>query len=328
MDDLGSLWTLQEKLLYMAYELESAKLQANDEVRKSKENAFRLLNLLKIACQERDEAKDQLQKLMHKMFIPSPQADHHDFYSKHSIPLPCLSPESHLTNPPKGNSSITESNSISEALNYSSPVDSFFDSVSSADLSTMKSIPDSSNLAILSPPLMQDCPGPFPNPDNANPITGSPLSQQPNKNDQDFIGSVPTTAEVDQDDMLIYSLIKGRELPQKGRLLKAVVDAGPLLQGLMVAGPLPSWRVPPPLQASQIPPVGIRGSDGEVVVAQRQGSNSNLFGKRLMVGSGYDPSLVLNFAGGASSGLCLNGGGMLATTGSHCSMPKRQRIMH
>ncbi|XP_020084315.1 uncharacterized protein LOC109707464 [Ananas comosus] len=47
-----------------------------------------------------------------------------------------------------------------------------------------------------------------------------------------------------------------RGLPEKGRLVEAVVAAGPLLQTLLLAGPLPRWRhPPPPLLAFEIPPV-------------------------------------------------------------------------
>ncbi|KAG7568322.1 hypothetical protein ISN45_Aa04g011510 [Arabidopsis thaliana x Arabidopsis arenosa] len=45
-------------------------------------------------------------------------------------------------------------------------------------------------------------------------------------------------------------------LPEKGKLLKAVVKAGPLLQTLLLAGQLPQWRHPPPqLESFEIPPV-------------------------------------------------------------------------
>ncbi|XP_051228638.1 uncharacterized protein [Lolium perenne] len=40
-----------------------------------------------------------------------------------------------------------------------------------------------------------------------------------------------------------------RPLPPRGRLVQAVMEAGPLLQNLMVAGPLPRWRNPPQAQA-------------------------------------------------------------------------------
>ncbi|VVB16631.1 unnamed protein product [Arabis nemorensis] len=43
-------------------------------------------------------------------------------------------------------------------------------------------------------------------------------------------------------------LVMGKIFPEKGKLLKAVVKAGPLLQTLLVAGPLPKWVNPPPPQ--------------------------------------------------------------------------------
>ncbi|EES11787.1 hypothetical protein BDA96_06G015800 [Sorghum bicolor] len=45
-----------------------------------------------------------------------------------------------------------------------------------------------------------------------------------------------------------------RRLPEKGRLVEAVVSAGPLLQTLLLAGPLPRWRHPPPPAPADIPP--------------------------------------------------------------------------
>ncbi|KAI3743237.1 hypothetical protein L1987_60943 [Smallanthus sonchifolius] len=46
-----------------------------------------------------------------------------------------------------------------------------------------------------------------------------------------------------------------KALPEKGKLLEAVIKAGPLLHNLLLAGPLPHWRHPPPsLVAYQIPP--------------------------------------------------------------------------
>ncbi|KAK1670292.1 hypothetical protein QYE76_058451 [Lolium multiflorum] len=41
-----------------------------------------------------------------------------------------------------------------------------------------------------------------------------------------------------------------RPLPHKGRLLQAVMEAGPLLHNLLVAGPLLRWRNPPPVLVS------------------------------------------------------------------------------
>ena len=41
-------------------------------------------------------------------------------------------------------------------------------------------------------------------------------------------------------------------LPEKGKLLQAIMDAGPLLQTLIVAGMLPEWSRPPPLRVLDI----------------------------------------------------------------------------
>ncbi|KAJ6895109.1 hypothetical protein NC651_021562 [Populus alba x Populus x berolinensis] len=81
MEELGSVWDYQEsfdelkqKLVYTTIELGSLKVEANEEMRKHKEDVDHLINLLKIAYQERDEAKGQLQKLVNKlMFSRTPE---------------------------------------------------------------------------------------------------------------------------------------------------------------------------------------------------------------------------------------------------------------
>jgi hypothetical protein len=50
-------------------------------------------------------------------------------------------------------------------------------------------------------------------------------------------------------DAALDMLASKRPLPQKGRLLAAVMEAGPLLQNLLVAGQLPRWRNPPTVHA-------------------------------------------------------------------------------
>ncbi|GAB2234750.1 hypothetical protein Droror1_Dr00004015 [Drosera rotundifolia] len=47
----------------MAYELESAKIQANEEIRKHKKNTLQLFNLLQIACQERNVCRGRESEL-------------------------------------------------------------------------------------------------------------------------------------------------------------------------------------------------------------------------------------------------------------------------
>ncbi|GAB2237947.1 hypothetical protein Droror1_Dr00015849 [Drosera rotundifolia] len=54
---------LKQKLLYMAYELESVKIQANEEIRKHKENTLHLFNVLQIACQERNVCRGRESEL-------------------------------------------------------------------------------------------------------------------------------------------------------------------------------------------------------------------------------------------------------------------------
>ncbi|OMO72732.1 hypothetical protein CCACVL1_17631 [Corchorus capsularis] len=58
--------------------------------------------------------------------------------------------------------------------------------------------------------------------------------------------------EVDRASKVIEKLVKGKSLPEKGRLLEAVLDTQPLLETLMITGQLPKWRNPPPLPPSFI----------------------------------------------------------------------------
>ncbi|KAL6586413.1 hypothetical protein OROMI_001401 [Orobanche minor] len=49
-----------------------------------------------------------------------------------------------------------------------------------------------------------------------------------------------------------------KPLPEHGKFLQAVMEAGPLLQTLLLSGPLPRWQHPPPqLNSMDIPPVTI-----------------------------------------------------------------------
>ena len=47
---------------------------------------------------------------------------------------------------------------------------------------------------------------------------------------------------------LMDKLVWGKTLPQKGRLLRSVTEAGPLLSTLLIA-PTPQWKNPPPFSA-------------------------------------------------------------------------------
>lgn len=126
----------------------------------------------------------------------------------------------------KANSSITESNSPSHV---SSPVDSLIEAVSSPEFSNIGV--DSHNMCFYKKNLGHD-----------------------------FNGSL-NKCEVDIASGVIDLLAKGKVLPQKGKLLEAVINAGPLLQNLVLSGPLPTWKNPPPLSSIKIPPFGIKEID-------------------------------------------------------------------
>lgn len=244
---------LGQKLMCTTLELEKLKAEAMEEMSKNKEYIRKLIELLKYAIQERDEARNQFQKLLNKTM---PTTD-----SFPSIPL--FQSDSPLLKPTRANSSITESNSLSDTYNLhshgSSPVDSLFDAVSSPDFSNI-------NLVVNNHHLVQDC------------------------------NSVP---KLDQASLIIDNLAKSAVLPQKGKFLQSVLQAGPLLQTLLVAGPLPRWRNPPQFQSFQIPPFSIKGCQGEVL---DQKPLSNL-GQLLSCSSAQVHSApMLSFGASLSSG--------------------------
>ncbi|KAG0484013.1 hypothetical protein HPP92_012097 [Vanilla planifolia] len=60
----------------------------------------------------------------------------------------------------------------------------------------------------------------------------------------------------------IFHRLAIQPLPEKGRFLETVMNAGPLLDTLLVAGTLPRWRNPPPLKPFLFPPMlSIRGNN-------------------------------------------------------------------
>ncbi|XP_050367673.1 uncharacterized protein LOC126786016 isoform X2 [Argentina anserina] len=230
---------LKKKLLYTTLELETIKNLATE----SQENVKNLLNLLKVAYQERDDARDQLHKIFNKITTCTPI----DLAAVHFNQV--VQPESPALLPTKANSSITESNSLSETYNpqshISSPVDSLLDAVSSPEFSNINMADSSNNFGFVKQPLVQEY--------NGSTITPNGL-----------VVSSGASIKVDPANEIMDTFIRGRPLPQKGKLLQAVMDAGPLLQTLLVAGPMPRWRNPPPLQPFKIPPVSIRGCEAAV----------------------------------------------------------------
>ncbi|KAK4254985.1 hypothetical protein QN277_008050 [Acacia crassicarpa] len=137
MEELGTLWAyesesieeLKQKLLHATLELESAnKLK------------MEILDLLKTVYHERDELREALTKVLHKLAATSSSN-----VPNNSV-IPQLIPETLIMVPnTKANSSITESNSLSHG---SSAVDSFLDAVSSPDFSNINVV-DSRNVGFL-----------------------------------------------------------------------------------------------------------------------------------------------------------------------------------
>ncbi|KAI3667634.1 hypothetical protein L6452_42703 [Arctium lappa] len=298
MEEFASLWSYQEnidelkqKLLYTTLELEAVKAETDEEKKKNMESMKQLLQLLKLACQERDEAKDQLQKLLIKIMPTNDQ----QFFNPTNPSIPnCFTNDQlqqihqgNLLMPAKANSSISESNSLSDAYNHnSSPVDSFFDPISSPEFSNIN----------LETPFVH----------NYHPNGAS-------------------SSKVDQATLVMEGMIKGKNLPQKGNLLQAVMEAGPLLQTLLVAGPLPRWRNPPPVQGFNIPPM-VAGVD-QIGVAQKQviGGSSSFVRSPTMLFKQPQPyvemgcgssSQMMAAVGGGGGGGCLSFGDV--SFGSNC----------
>ncbi|KAA8516473.1 hypothetical protein F0562_017021 [Nyssa sinensis] len=243
MEEMGSLWGYQEsilelkhKLLCTMFELESAKTEAKEEMRQIDENIKQLLQLLKLAYQERDKARNKLQILMKEVsYLPAnvgPVLTHKP-------------PESLPPKATKANSSAIRSDTALKTYNHhlscSSPVDCYCNAISSLEFSNTSLI-DSSNLGAQKQPLVQ---------------TSSGMTL------------------IDPVSAVIENLVKGKPLPQKGKLLQAVMEAGPLLQTLLAVGPpLPRWRNPPSPQSLLIPSALHEGSDHHAL-NQKTEANSN-----------------------------------------------------
>ncbi|XP_066363742.1 uncharacterized protein [Miscanthus floridulus] len=186
-----SVAELKQTLLATTLELEAAR----EELKRKEQSIAKLAELVREVAKERDDARDQLQSLR----LLAAQAA--------AAPAPPL---------------VTSSVTDSDCSLVSSPVDPFFDPVTSAD-----------RRGKLSP---------------ATPPAVAPKRQcQPGGGG----GGVGSAA-----DAVLDMLASKRPLPHKGRLLAAVMEAGPLLQNLLVAGQLPRWRNPPTVRAPDTLPLG------------------------------------------------------------------------
>ncbi|KAE9585721.1 hypothetical protein Lal_00010242 [Lupinus albus] len=244
--EVGSILGYEESF----EELKQKLLAATIEVENMKKVKRELLGLLEMAYKERNEAKDQLQKLMtNLMLIPSISNN----FKKSSFQV-------HATTN-KANSSITESNSLSHV---SSPIDSSPHEFS--NITNNNVVVDSHNFVG------------YLNNNNQPMLLHHGFNEKP-------------CFDVAND--VIDFLSKGKVLPQQGKLLDAVMDAGPLLQTLLLAGPIPTWKNPPPIQAIKVPPLKVVKDFATPGIELNAFSNTwNSFQKPTFVSS----SSMLNFA--------------------------------
>lgn len=150
-------------------------MEASEEIKKYEETVNRLYKLLKRACQERDEARGQLQSLI-RNFQPS--------------------------------TSSVKSNTISDTCSKSI-------------------VPFSNGSCDLS------------------------LSNEPKHQNKMKKHSINDASRDNGSSQVIEKLVCGKALPQKGKLLKSVTEAGPLLHTLLVE-PLPQWKNPPLCSSSRV----------------------------------------------------------------------------
>ncbi|KAJ1375530.1 hypothetical protein SESBI_50907 [Sesbania bispinosa] len=206
-----SIDEIKHRLLCTKLELITTRMEANAEIKKYEETVKRLYKLLKRVCQERDEARDQLQMLMRNFQSSTPaetsstipQLDH----PKHPIVLQYnTKPSSVKSTKVSDISSMTFPNHSCD-LSLASPQSN--EKHSSIGLSLTR-IAESSNLA---------------------------LPKQPNHQNGTIKAEIGASLVIDK-------LACGKSLPQKGRLLQTVTEAGPLLHTLLVP-PLPQWKNPP-----------------------------------------------------------------------------------
>ncbi|KAF8666850.1 hypothetical protein HU200_053369 [Digitaria exilis] len=200
-----SMAELKQNLVATTLELEAAK----DELKKKEQSIAKLADLVRQVAKERDDARDQLQQLRLLAAAAPPQA------------------------------LVTSSVTDSDCSLVSSPVDPFFDPVTSADRRC--------KLSPATPP----------------PPPATKHQCQPGAS---VVGSAA--------DAVLDMLASKRPLPQKGRLLASVMEAGPLLQSLLVAGQLPRWRNPPTVQAPDTLPLGGRAGFGGGAPMAAAGANA------------------------------------------------------
>jgi len=207
-------------------ELRQKLMDARIELENTKHLKTELFNRLKMAYQERDEARCQLVKLMNQLTPSSSNTLQNVFDIQNHFTFPSAI---------RASSSMAESDNC---LSHGSPQVEFL-----LDSST----------------------------EFANINAGNPFDKMSNLNQnmiQDFSFSAPYVSMTpsvkpmcDPDAAFIDRIASERGLPQMGHLLQAVKDAGPLLNTLLLAGQLPTWVNPPPIEQIKVPTVAIKNCD-------------------------------------------------------------------
>lgn len=232
-----SIVEIKHRLLCTKLELIATRMEANTEIKKYEETINRLFKLLKRVCQERDEARDQLQFLL-RNFQPTTSAETISTIPQSVHPKPPIVLQN-KTKPSMKNTKVVSDMSSKAFSNCSFDL-SLASPQSNEKHSSMESChtrkAESSNLALPNQPNYQDKHGTI-------------------KAD---IGSSRDNM-VDSASLVIDKLACGKPLPQKGRLLQTVTEARPLLQALLLA-PIPQWQNPP-LSSSCILPCGTQDND-------------------------------------------------------------------
>ncbi|XP_057744475.1 uncharacterized protein LOC130962292 [Arachis stenosperma] len=189
-------------------------MEAIEELSKYEETIKHLFKLLNKVCQERDEARYQLQSIL-KSSQPSNTSYTSHHFSQSSMEI---TKKPYLSN---------------KALFAYCSNEKLPSTCDSSHHARTKKEP--SKLAL------------FPNHENRT----TTIEKGVSKCDFDHSAS-----------LVIDELVLGKPLPQKGRLLRSVAEAGPLLQTLLIA-PLPKWQNPPPSppSSSSYPPSCIVNDD-------------------------------------------------------------------
>ncbi|ESW34674.1 hypothetical protein PHAVU_001G171000 [Phaseolus vulgaris] len=242
----------------------TAKMEANAKIKKYEETVKHLYKLLKKVCQERDEARDQLQLLIRNLQASTPvettsvipQVDQSCLQNK-------TKPSMNSTKVSYSSSKVLSDHSCELSLSNLQSNEKHF----STSLMSQTRIVEPSNLTL------------------SNNIK---------------------THMVDSDSLAIDKLVCVKPLPEKGRLLQTVTEAGPLLHTLLI-DPVPHWNNPPTFSSLALP-LGTQENDFSTNTDHdKTGVNPNAFIPTSLSlafpGSSHGPS---HTSSASNFGLCVD----------------------